>query len=526
MPDHTFPTIRPKRSARLPRTLSILRRRTAQVCFGGHYNAGKSTLLNMLLRREVLPTGALPETGAAALITAGTADRIQIDGSDSAVVCEPEALAKLGSIYDEAGERRPITAIPERIDIALADAPIPEGAVWIDAPGHNDDPALSARLMRLAVDSDVLVWVFNGRQQLAEPEVEFLRDFIDRRGTASLAFVVNVFLPTDDAAAWQCFLQREWPVHQRRLADRRVELGLTFEEPPCFPVSARAALAEWGEGYGVAPLRAWLGELDGPNCTLVRLSRQERAARARLHFSNRIEPALASARAKHVDAEAAEAVYRDLVRRRVAFEVGARACVKAALSEFAVNVQVAAEAVTGLVSATNLKRDQTYETELNAALQRDNPAWAMLRMLDNLLLENELPVSTDDARKRLIQLCQPPLQTVSVSDRAFSWPVAALGLKGLLAGGVGVLVSGPAALLAAKAVGMKQAAEATRKEIRGAASGAAAALLEQEATIQASVVEWMLPEEPPPPTPIAEAARRVRRLEAWADRLLPMVSQF
>ncbi len=328
MPDHTFPTTRPERPARLPRTLSILRRTTAHVCFGGHYNAGKSTLLNMLIRREVLPTGALPETGAAAFITAGTADRIQIDDCDSAVVCEAAGLARLGSIYDETGERRPITAMPERFDIALANTPIPEGAVWIDAPGHNDDSAMSERLMRLAVDADVLVWVFNGRQQLAEPEVEFLRDFIDRRGAASLAFVVNVFLPTDDAAAWQCFLQREWPVLQRRLADRRVDLGLTSEEPPCFPVSARAALAERGEGYGVAPLRAWLGELDGPSCMLVRLSRQERAARARLHFSNRIEPALASARAKHADDVAANAEHRDLLRRRAAFEVDACACVR------------------------------------------------------------------------------------------------------------------------------------------------------------------------------------------------------
>ncbi|MCA3424892.1 MAG: dynamin family protein [Roseomonas sp.] len=531
MPDHSYWASSPPQydeietPARLPRTLSILRRPTAEICFGGHYNAGKSSLLNMLLGRDVLPTGSLPETGTAAFLSAGSADHARLAGQDKAVACEPAALAALCSIYDEHGERRPIDQMPDRIDISLAHAPIPAETVWIDAPGHNDDRAMSDRLMRLAVDADVLVWVFNGRQHLSEPEVQFLRDFISRRGTAALAFVVNVFLPMDDEAAWQSFMEREWPVLERRLAARCKDMGLKPEEAPLFPVSARAAAGRGGYGFGAGPLRAWLDTLSGPHCALVRHSRQERAERARTAFSQRLEPALTRAQNELKARIVRDTLHRVNLGRRDAFRNRLSPLVKKALADFKKDAEIAGKAVASKIGKEDVKFDDTYQNELNSALQRVNPGPALLQRVDEVLLELGLPPSDRQTRAKVTKLCSPQHQTITITQSPYPWGVAAAGLGGLLFGGIVVAVTGPAAVAAAKIKQVTDTQNGARAEILAAAERAAADMAQKQDNVTAKFLGWVLPPEPPRPESTAPARRRVKQLEGWADRLLPLLQQ-
>lgn len=531
MPDHNPWTSCPPHAAelegpkRLPRTLSILRRTNAEICFGGHYNAGKSSLLNMLLGRDVLPTGSLPETGTAAFLSAGSEDHARLKGQNAPVPCTPESLAALCSIYDENGTRRPIDQLADRIDISLARAPIPAETVWIDAPGHNDDRVMSDRLMRLAVDSDVLVWVFNGRQHLSEPEVEFLGDYISRRGANALAFVVNVFLPVDDDAAWHSFMEREWPVLEQRLAARRADMGLTTEEPPCFPVSARAAASHGGYGFGAGPLRAWLNTISGSYCALVRHSRHERAERARIAFSQRLEPALAKAQNELTAQVVNLALHREHLKRRADFRNRLDKLVEKALANFATDAREAGERVVELVNREPLKFDDTYQKALNADLQRANPGTALTGKVDQALLELGLPLTDQRTRERVIRLCQPPAQTITVTKSPYPKAVAAAGLGGLLWGGIGLLVTAPMALAAANVKQAADTAEGARAAIRAAAQSAATTMAGRKDRITASILEWALQPAPKPPKSAATPGLRVRRLEAWADRLLPLLQQ-
>src|SRR4051794_22014348 len=51
-----------------------LNRPMATLTFGGRFKAGKSTLLNAALRRPLLPTRDLPETGSNCHLSAGARD--------------------------------------------------------------------------------------------------------------------------------------------------------------------------------------------------------------------------------------------------------------------------------------------------------------------------------------------------------------------------------------------------------------------------------------------------------------------
>jgi len=113
-----------------------------------------------------------------------------------------------------------------------------------------------------------------------------------------------------------------------------------------------------------------------------------------------------------------------------------------------------------------------------------------------------------------MRLCLPKRQAVRLSE---------FGIVGDLASGFTSF--GVVGLLVGLARRGRFDAEWTQSAIGAAGRSAAAAMAEQEAAIHSSVVEWMLPAETPPPGGGAAAARRVRQLEAWAERLLPMLTQ-
>src|SRR4051812_49887513 len=56
---------------RLEQITGVLSRPDVRLVVGGHFSCGKSTMLNMLLGRDLLPTGDLPETGVPCELRSG-----------------------------------------------------------------------------------------------------------------------------------------------------------------------------------------------------------------------------------------------------------------------------------------------------------------------------------------------------------------------------------------------------------------------------------------------------------------------
>jgi small GTP-binding protein len=226
------------------RHLAAARTRVAEDRFNlvvlGEFKRGKSTLINALLKRNVLPTGVVPLTSVVTIIAAGDDDRLRVyfhDGRE-----EEHPLGELAEYVTEA--RNPAN----RLGVELARVEIEHdllraGLELVDTPGigsihsHNTEVARGF-LPRV----DAALCVLDASQPLSEGERELFREAAER--VPRLLLVINKIDHLDHA-------DREVAVEFIRsalhdlLGDSEVEL---------FAVSARRR-------EGLAPLLARLRKL-------------------------------------------------------------------------------------------------------------------------------------------------------------------------------------------------------------------------------------------------------------------------
>jgi Dynamin family len=278
-----------------------------RIVFGGHFSSGKSSMINMLIGRPLLPVSDYPETGVACFVSAGPADSIRgVYGSRTgAIAFSTDSIAASVSLIGADGDYRAAVKKTTRLDVTLAASPIGPDTVWVDSPGINDTAEMTARATAVADTADVLVWLVSSRQPVSEVEQAVLRDHIARHGPASVVFVVNAFLDTDTPGHWERFLEDQAPAHQVRI-EQAIDIG-TVPKRIVF-ASARAAAADPG-GFGGPQAIALLGEMTGPGYWRAAATRsfQVKAEMIRLgaELDRRIsqeEASLAAERAKRAQA--------------------------------------------------------------------------------------------------------------------------------------------------------------------------------------------------------------------------------
>lgn len=173
------------------RHLAAARTRVAEDRFNlvvlGEFKRGKSTLINALLDRDVLPTGVVPLTSVVTTIGAGERDALWISFQDGRR--EERPLAELDEYVTEErnpGNRRGVELARVELDHAL----LPGGLELVDTPGigsihsHNTEVA-RAFLPRV----DAAICVLDAGQPLSQAERELLRKAADR--IPCLLVVVN-----------------------------------------------------------------------------------------------------------------------------------------------------------------------------------------------------------------------------------------------------------------------------------------------------------------------------------------------
>ncbi|WP_162890102.1 dynamin family protein [Streptomyces olivoreticuli] len=406
--------------ARLERVREALAGPVTTVVFGGHLGAGKSSLLNLLTCRRLLPVGDFPETGVACVIRGGPADRVTVprpDGLRDILPCTPAAIAGAVSLIAADGPYRgEVLGGPGRVDIELADSAVPPGVRWIDSPGIDGTGVTARRAAAAARQADLLVWVTDSRQPLSMTEEDFLREHLRRQGPASLAVLVNVFLTEDTPELWDRFLgtRAEW--HRRRLAaalDGARPAGLAF-------VGVRAATAD-PTGFGGPEARALLARLTGPRdggaaaarraraASLLRPHAEEAAFRIREQRS-----VLAQERARTALAEA------ELAARSEMFRAHAERVVDHALRQWTVRARECGDRVAALLAAGRpVLRDGTYGNLLTDLLRRAAASLAheLATSVSAHAQRTGHAVFTAGAVERLVSLTRPEQAVVEVADR-------------------------------------------------------------------------------------------------------------
>lgn len=212
--------------------LAAARARVAEDRFNlvvlGEFKRGKSTLINALLGREVLPTGVLPLTSVVTAIGPGERDRLLIRYTDGHEQQQP--LAELAEYVTEArnpGNRLGVEFARIELDHELLRA----GLELVDTPGIGSIHSHNTQVAREFLPRvDAAVCVLDAGQPLSESERELFGEAAQR--VPRMLIVVNKIdhLDVADRADTLEFIRSAL---QDLFGDHRTEL---------FAVSARERL--------------------------------------------------------------------------------------------------------------------------------------------------------------------------------------------------------------------------------------------------------------------------------------------
>src|SRR5699024_2276006 len=140
------------------------------ISFSGHFSAGKSSMINYLLGKDVLPKSPIPTSANIVKITSGEGvARVYFTESDTVQYKEPYDI---DMIKDYATDKNAI----KRIDISTSEAILPENCAILDTPGidaaDDADRLMTESALHLV---DVLYYVMDYNHVQSEVNLYFLR---------------------------------------------------------------------------------------------------------------------------------------------------------------------------------------------------------------------------------------------------------------------------------------------------------------------------------------------------------------
>ena len=410
----------PEIGALLAQALKRVGKTEVQVTFSGHFNAGKSTLLNAALGRSLLPMDELPETGTIWRLRPGRDDAglLRTKNGIQPIPCTTEVIRHYCSVLSGEGERRDPEAIEQELEMVLQGSPIPPQVCWADSPGINDTGTMDERAFLAASEADLVVWVVNSRQPFSEPEDDFLRRVVEHLGPKAVVFVLNAFLRKETPEGWLEFSQEIEPALRTRLADHREAMGMPPDlTPPMIAVCAKAGLQTEEQEFGVPGLQPFVSGLQGRDLPRVRISRLHRLAAALDQVAGKIQERLESVRA---EAAAAEVAARKLAAKDTRELQRLKPIVESAVGSFFLTCAEKAKGCAAKVSAAIGKpiiRDQSYSLQLTACMTTvaENAIDILVANLNTEAMISARKAIPDDQVKALKELLKPAQANLAVA---------------------------------------------------------------------------------------------------------------
>jgi GTP-binding protein EngB required for normal cell division len=251
--------------SKLLEQLNHLRDRLAterfQLAVLGQFKRGKSTVLNALLRAEVLPVGVVPVTAIPTFLETGATYALRVSyiagKTEDFEMGGPDLLReRLIALVTE--EHNPGNTLGiAQVDVRMPSLMLDRGVVLLDTPGvgstlrHN-----TAAADAVLPECDAALFVLSPDPPVTEVEIEFLA--VIRKTVARLLIVLNKIdtLESDERETAEAFL--------RRVLTEQAKLDAST---PIFCLSARRALRACQtrdtpafEASGFADFEAYLTE--------------------------------------------------------------------------------------------------------------------------------------------------------------------------------------------------------------------------------------------------------------------------
>jgi GTP-binding protein EngB required for normal cell division len=211
-----------------------------EVAFFGRVSSGKSSLLNALLGRDVLPTGVTPVTAIPARIVPGRTERARVSFATEKSQDVPlEKLAEFASEEGNPSNRRRVTGVV----VELSAPVLTDGVCFVDTPGLGSLATAGASLtLDYLPRCDVAVLLVDAGGTLAPEDVSVARALLESGAELRVAVSKADLLTDADLLKMTDYLRR------RLAAEAGVEcpVGAVSTRPP-------SAAARWFEEE-LAPL--------------------------------------------------------------------------------------------------------------------------------------------------------------------------------------------------------------------------------------------------------------------------------
>jgi Dynamin family len=494
----------PDVAARLRKIAGAIEEEQVTVNFGGVFNAGKSTMMNAVVGRDILPVDDMPDTGAICCLLGGEEDSAVVveDGARRPIPCTTDSIRAEITLLTAQGERRGEVAAIDRAEIVLKDCVIPRAACWVDSPGYNDTAEMDARTLRSAAYADVLAWVLTSRQLLSQVEMEFLSGHVRESGPASVVFILNGFLRTDTTAEWGQFLAKSAPQLINKVQHFAPDMGFPEQAPPAIiPVAGRAMCKSGQDSFGGSELVRFMVGVDSRFHPRVMRTRLWRASAGLRDCAAKLDEPIARA-AEEIERrkiEVAEGNRRAEGKRRLAesldkvveqfveeFSTGARAC-STDLASRMTNVAAA----SGGIHAAQLNQGIVAVAE--AAARR-----MIERLGDTLRRTGELPLN-QEWMTYFVSLTRPPATALRFREQ-------------IEAGGVDAVVAAIPAFLGEKLGRPPQWLATVRSELQRVTEGIVAAMQSRRARFSEGFDRLYSLQAAELPAPDESALRRLQEL--------------
>ncbi len=163
----------------------------------GRFSTGKSTLINSLLERQLLPAASLPTTKAITYLVKGPQD----------LLCSETAEGELlvhDNINELLNKNDKVLTAANKITLALKDFPF-TGLTIVDTPGLSDSNEANSQLTRdIISECDAIVVLLDATYLQSASDLDFVQELYKSGNDRKLFFVVNkadrLSSPAEEAA--------------------------------------------------------------------------------------------------------------------------------------------------------------------------------------------------------------------------------------------------------------------------------------------------------------------------------------
>lgn len=211
----------PKPNDYLLRLLNELDDNIYQVLVIGEAKRGKSTLVNALIGRDLLPTNVDIATNQAFRVRPSDTEAYRLRFEDgSAKEITPEDLGRYGSQVFADGEENPnsLSKIIRWIEVDVPARFIPPNVYIIDTPGLGSLYASHGEVTRRFIPyAHAVIFVLESQAPLSQPEIDILEEVLKQ--TQNI-FFVQTKIDQFEKEQWQTIRRRNEDILKEKFGDR------------------------------------------------------------------------------------------------------------------------------------------------------------------------------------------------------------------------------------------------------------------------------------------------------------------